>query len=355
MMWRRRRIQPEGSQGQTSGADMHMSLAQLRTALNALPMGVIVVDQDGTEWWRNRAAHVFVDAVSEGRNVRGLLSAMAQRAMRGHAEMVEMPIDGPPSRMVEAKSVTLVNGGALIVLEDITERFLTDRVRTDFVANISHELKTPVGALSILAETIVGEAEANGSDPDLAALARRMVGESHRVGRIIDDLLELASIEFRGTERRGAISMQTVVSEAVARNLAKAESLGITINREIPAEDCEVLGDDRQIESAIANLVENAVKYSERGDTVTVTLSSDEFTAFVEVSDEGIGISPDHVDRVFERFYRVDQARSRQTGGTGLGLAIVRHVVGNHGGEVNVRSTEGEGSTFTLSLPLYKG
>lgn len=355
MFWRRRRSLPEGSQGQTAGADMHMSLAQLRTALNALPMGVIVVDQDGTEWWRNRAAHVFIDAVSEGREVRELLSAMAQRAMRGRAELSQMSIDGPPQRFVEARSIALVNGGALIVLEDITERYLTDRVRTDFVANISHELKTPVGALSILAETIVGEAEADGSDPALAALARRMVGESHRVGRIIDDLLELASIEFRGTERRDLVSMQTVVSEAVARNLAKAESLGVIIKCEIPAEDFEVLGNDRQIESAIANLVENAVKYSERGDTVTVTLSSDEFTANVEVSDEGIGISQEHVDRVFERFYRVDQARSRQTGGTGLGLAIVRHVVGNHGGEVNVRSTEGEGSTFTLSLPLHKG
>ena len=355
MLWRRRQNQPEVSLGGGSGADMHMSLAQLRTALNALPMGVIVVDQDGTEWWRNRAAHVFADSVSEGRDVRELLSGMAQRAMRGHAEMSQMSIDGPPQRFVEARSISLVNGGALIVLEDITERYLTDRVRTDFVANISHELKTPVGALSILAETIVGEAEASASDPDLAALAKRMVGESHRVARIIDDLLELASIEFRGTERREVIAMDAIVNEAVARNWAKAESLGIVITKVIPETDCHILGDDRQIESAIANLIENAVKYSERGDIVSVKLSSDETTAFVEVSDEGIGISPDHVDRVFERFYRVDQARSRQTGGTGLGLAIVRHVVGNHGGEVNVRSTDGEGSTFTLSIPLHKG
>lgn len=355
MLWRRRQNQPEASLGGGSGADMHMSLAQLRTALNALPMGVIVVDQDGTEWWRNRAAHVFADSVSEGQEVRVLLSAMAQRAMRGHAEMSQMSIDGPPQRFVEARSISLVNGGALIVLEDITERYLTDRVRTDFVANISHELKTPVGALSILAETIVGEAEASGSDPDLAALAHRMVGESHRVARIIDDLLELASIEFRGTERRDEIAMGVVVTEAVARNLAKAESLGIVVTKTLPENECHILGDDRQIESAIANLVENAVKYSERGDTVSVALSCDDTTAFVEVSDEGIGISPDHVDRVFERFYRVDQARSRQTGGTGLGLAIVRHVVNNHGGEVNVRSTEGEGSTFVLSIPLLKG
>lgn len=355
MRWRWRRNQPETILGSGSGADMHLSLAQLRTALNALPMGVIVVDQDGTEWWRNRAAHVFADSLSEGREVRELLSTMAQRAMRGHSELSQLSIDGPPQRFVEARSISLVNGGALIVLEDITERYLTDRVRTDFVANISHELKTPVGALSILAETIVGEAEASGSDPDLAALAHRMVGESHRVARIIDDLLELASIEFRGTERRENVALDAVVNEAVARNLAKAESLGIVINKTMNDSACRILGDDRQIESAIANLVENAVKYSERGDVVTVNLHCDDTTAFVEVSDEGIGISPDHIDRVFERFYRVDQARSRQTGGTGLGLAIVRHVVGNHGGEVNVRSTEGEGSTFTLSLPLYKG
>ena len=330
---------------------MHMSLAQLRTALNALPMGVIVVDQDGTEWWRNRSAHGIVDAASNGDEVRDVLSDLARRAMRGRGDLVTIGIDGPPRRTIEASSIPMVNGGALVVLDDTTERELIDKVRTDFVANISHELKTPVGALSILAETIIGEADASGEESDISLLARRMVDESHRVARIIDDLLELASIEFRSEQKNENIAMRTIVNEAIARNVPRAERLGITVKADLPGEELYVRGDGTQIVSAVANLVENAVKYSERGDTVTVALRSSETGVELDVIDEGIGIPPEHVERVFERFYRADSARSRETGGTGLGLSIVRHVVTNHGGEVNVRSRTGEGSTFTLSLP----
>ena len=341
--------------GTGAGSDVHLSLAQLRTALNALPMGVIVVDQDGTEWWRNRAAHGISDGVTDGRDVRAILEDMSRRALRGAAETTQFTVDGPPQRMIEAKSVSMVNGGALIVLEDITERIITDRVRTDFVANISHELKTPVGALSILAETIVGEADAGGSAADIAPLAHRMVDESHRVARIMDDLLELASIEFTGRGAADPVPVARMVAEAVARVQPKAQTLGIAITTVVPDEPVNVPCDERQIVSAVSNLVENAVKYSERGDTVTVAVRPSGANVVIEVTDEGIGISPEHVDRVFERFYRVDQARSRETGGTGLGLAIVRHVATNHGGEVNVTSTEGEGSVFSLSLPVNGG
>lgn len=333
--------------------DMHMSLAQLRTALNALPMGVIVVDQEGTEWWRNRSAHGIIDAATNGDEVRGVLADLARSAMRGRGDLVSIDIDGPPQRKIEARSISMVNGGALVVLEDVTERELIDKVRTDFVANISHELKTPVGALSILAETIIGEAEASGEDSDIVPLAKRMVDESHRVARIIDDLLELASIEFRSEQKSEVISMTKVVSEAIARNSPRAERLGITVVADLPPDESHVRGDSTQIVSAVANLVENAVKYSERGDSVTVVLRSTETDVVLEVIDEGIGIPAEHVERVFERFYRADSARSRATGGTGLGLSIVRHVATNHGGEVNVRSRTGEGSTFTMVLPRF--
>lgn len=341
--------------GVGAGTDIHLSLAQLRTALNALPMGVIAVDRDGAEWWRNRAAHGIIDGVSEGREVRTLLEGMSRRAMRGTTENVQFTIDGPPQRVIGARSVSMINGGALIVLEDITERMITDRVRTDFVANISHELKTPVGALSILAETIVGEAHAGGSADDIAPLAHRMVDESHRVARIIDDLLELATIEFTGRGSGEPVPVERMVAEAVARVQQKAGSLGIGIRVVETDGSVTVTCDERQVVSAVSNLVENAVKYSERGDTVTIRISQTGTNVSIEVADEGIGISPEHVDRVFERFYRVDQARSRETGGTGLGLAIVRHVATNHGGEVNVRSTAGEGSVFTLTIPVNGG
>lgn len=351
--WRRRnRVSPVTV---TNESNVHLSLTKLRTALNALPMGVIVIDEFGGEWWRNRAAYQHVDAMADGKGADGTLQQMAQRALRGRAELVDIEIDGPPQRFLQARSIPLVNGGALIVLEDVTERILTDKVRTDFVANISHELKTPVGALSILAETIAAETEASGGDSDLVPLAKRMVVESHRVARIIDDLLELASIEFRGAESGVEVSMMSAINEAVARVSPLAGSMGVTIAKNVSNDEVRIAGHGAQIVSAIANLVENAVKYSERGDTVTVALRGDAGTVQVEVSDEGIGIAPEHVDRVFERFYRVDQARSRETGGTGLGLAIVRHVVTNHGGDVYVRSTPGEGSTFILTFPAWKG
>lgn len=355
MIFRRRPRVTEVVSASSENGNTHLSLAFLRTALNALPMGVIVVDDNGKEWWRNRAAHNQADAQTDGESIEKVLQQMSQSALRGRSDVQQVTVDGAPPRTLEVKSLPMINGGAIIVMEDITEQFLTDKVRTDFVANISHELKTPVGALSVLAETIAAESEEEGGNPDLVPLARRMVLESHRVSHIIDDLLELASIEFRGSERYVVMGIVSLVNEAVARAQPRADRNGVSIKTEFIDSDISLRGDDRQLVSAISNLVENAVKYSEHGDTVTVRVNSDSENATIEVIDEGIGISAEHLDRVFERFYRVDQARSRDTGGTGLGLAIVRHVLNNHGGEVNVRSTEGEGSTFTLTIPRFLG
>ena len=354
--WRARRSVRENQTVSSVGTEnLHLSLAQMRTALNSLPMGVIIVDQAGNEWWRNRAAHDLLDAASSAASVQESLDRMSRRVLRGHAERSDLTIDGPPPRNIEIRTVPLVNGGGLIVLEDVTERFLTDRVRTDFVANISHELKTPVGALSILAETILGEVENTPQATDLAPLAQRMVAESQRMARTIDDLLELASIEFGGPADSATVSMQAVVAEAVARISPFGRAKSIEIVRTVPDVPVEVGGDMRQLVSAVSNLVENAVKYSGSGSSVTVHLDSDEQTCRVSVSDSGIGIAPEHLDRVFERFYRADPGRARETGGTGLGLAIVRHIATNHGGEVTVTSTEGEGTTFTLHIPVARG
>lgn len=335
--------------------NLHLSLAQMRTALNSLPMGVIIVDQSGSEWWRNRAAHALLDGATEIDVVRESLARMSRRVLRGNAERSTLMFDGPPPRTVEIRTVPLVNGGGLIVLEDVTEQFLTDRVRTDFVANISHELKTPVGALSLLAETILGEVQDTPQADDLAPLARRMVAESQRMARTIDDLLELASIEFGGAAVTEAVDMQSVVSEAVARIVPFGQAKSIAIVKDVPEGPVKVAGDMRQLVSAVANLVENAVKYSGAESTVTVLLQDDSHTCRVTVADNGIGIAPEHLDRVFERFYRADPGRARETGGTGLGLAIVRHIATNHGGEVTVTSTEGEGTSFTLSIPVSRG
>jgi two-component system sensor histidine kinase SenX3 len=219
------------------------------------------------------------------------------------------------------------------------------------VANISHELKTPVGALGVLAETLAGE-----HDPDVVArLAERMQQEAFRVARTIDDLLQLSQIEAGELPSRDPVPVHLVLAEAVDRTRAAAEMQGVTLHVDEPSPRLCVVGDRRQLVSALANLCDNAVKYSDRGGAVRLCARTDGTWVEIDVADEGIGIPGNDLERVFERFYRVDRARSRDTGGTGLGLAIVRHVVQNHEGSVTVRSREGEGSTFTLRLPAGPG
>ena len=355
MAFRRRKdAARDGSAPSSQTENLHLSLAQMRTALNSLPMGVIVVDQTGSEWWRNRAAHDLLDSAANAQQLRSSISGMTRGVTHGAVRRSTLEVEGPPSRAVEVRTVPLVNGGGLIVLEDVSERILTDRVRTDFVANISHELKTPIGAMSILAETIMGEVEGTELGATLTPLARRIVDEAQRVSRIINDLLELATIEFEGAAPVTPVRMQSVAAEAVARVKPFADNKGIKVSMIVPENDVEVAGDSVMLTSAVANLVENAVKYSDRGAEVVVSLELDGGNARLSVSDTGLGIAPEHLDRIFERFYRVDAGRSRETGGTGLGLSIVRHIVTNHGGEVQVTSALGEGTSFTILIPVSR-
>jgi two-component system sensor histidine kinase SenX3 len=236
----------------------------------------------------------------------------------------------------------------MATIEDVSERRRVDAVRTDFVANISHELKTPVGALAVLAEALSEEDE-------LAVVHRvadRMVDEAHRLSRTIDDLLELSRIELGEEPVRDVVDVADVVDGAVgrARQMAEVRAIAIEV-LELPA-GVRVLGDRRQLVSALGNLVENGVKYSESGSTVQVRVRVEGSSVELMVADHGIGIPAQDHDRIFERFYRVDKGRGRDTGGTGLGLSIVRHVATNHRGEVLVSSLEGEGSTFVLRIPL---
>jgi two-component system sensor histidine kinase SenX3 len=224
-------------------------------------------------------------------------------------------------------------------------------MRRDFVANISHELKTPVGALSLLAETISSETDAS----VIRRLAERMQDESMRVGRTIDDLLELSRIEAEEAPRREPVPVHLAVAEAADRVAPAAEQREISIAVAEPPHRLTVLGDRRQLVSAVYNLLDNAVKYSDAGSTVEVVTVTNGAWVELAVRDHGDGIPVRDLERIFERFYRVDRARSRETGGTGLGLAIVRHVANNHKGEVRVTSREGEGSTFTLRLPAGPG
>jgi two-component system, OmpR family, sensor histidine kinase SenX3 len=215
------------------------------------------------------------------------------------------------------------------------------------VANVSHELKTPMGALGLLAETLTVE-----PDPEIGQrLASRIHTEAFRVSRIIDDLLDLTRIESEEAPPREPIYINLVMAEAVERVQSAAEQRKITIELQEPDPPVHVLGDRRQLVAAIHSLLENAVTFSYENGVIRVTGSQVDGEVRLSVADAGVGIPARDLERIFERFYRVDHGRSRETGGTGLGLSIVRHVASNHQGRVEVASREGEGSTFTLILP----
>ena len=328
---------------------------RLARALGAIPQAVVISDERGQEVFRNGMAAAYAGArhaeALVDQAVRDLLAA----ALDGQVEHRRLDLYGPPRRMLELTGMPFDDGhrstGALVVVDDVSDRRRLEAVRRDFVANISHELKTPIGALGLLAETILAEEE-----PDVVRrLARRMQDEAFRVGRIIDDLLDLSRIEAEEQPRREPVPVHLVVAEALDRVRTLADSRGIVLAGDDLPPRLTVRGDRRQLVSAVFNLLENAVKYSDDGSRVEVQAVGGDGWVEVAVADRGMGIPTRDLERVFERFYRVDRARSRQTGGTGLGLAIVRHVATNHGGEVRVTSREGEGSTFTLRLPAGPG
>jgi two-component system, OmpR family, sensor histidine kinase SenX3 len=260
---------------------------------------------------------------------------------------------GPPRRTLAVSTELIDDGrrtlGVIAVIEDVSERRRLEEIRRDFVANVSHELKTPMGALGLLAETLVAE-----SDPSVAQrLASRIHAEAFRVSRIIDDLLDLSRIEAEEAPPREPVLVNLVMAEAVERVRSAAEQRDVKIELEEPSPPVTVLGDRRQLVSALYNLLENAVKFSYDGSAVRFAGRVSEGHVHLDVEDHGVGIPARDLDRIFERFYRVDQGRSRNTGGTGLGLSIVRHVAANHHGHVEVDSREGEGSTFRLILPTH--
>ncbi len=330
--------------------ELSAGLARLRAALDALPVGVVLADAQGTVVARNSLVGHGVGSWQGDVLVDEAVATLLGDAVAGRRGERVLDLFGPPRRVVSVRAVPVegTSRGGLVVIDDVTERVRTDAVRTDFVANISHELKTPVGALTVLADAI----EAAEDPADARRLAGKVAGEADRLSRTIDDLLELSRIELGGEQVREPVVVGEVLSEAVERFRPLATRHRIALRIDPPPPGAVVVGDRRQLVSAVGNLVENAVKYSEPGDDVELRVEDATGALELVVEDHGIGIPGRHLDRVFERFYRVDRARSRGTGGTGLGLSIVRHIANNHGGIVTVSSVEGEGSTFRLRIPL---
>jgi two-component system sensor histidine kinase SenX3 len=270
---------------------------------------------------------------------------------------VRLPGDlvGSGPRLVGVHGVRLDSGTAAppgpvaLVLQDVTEARRVEAVRRDFVANVGHELKTPVGALALLAEAIEGAAD----DPDaVQRFAGRIAVEADRLGRLVRELIDLSRLQ--GGEplpELVPVEVDRVLAEAVdrTRTAARAKKLDIVVGGQ---QDLVVRGVENQLATAVTNLLANAVAYSAGESRIAVAARARSGFAEIAVTDSGIGIPRADRQRVFERFYRVDQSRASSTGGTGLGLAIVKHVASNHGGSVSVWSEEGLGSTFTLRIPL---
>ena len=325
------------------------ALLQIQDAIHSLSVGVVIVDAKGVVTFRNKLAESVTGVIHSDVLVEEVVEQHLFASLNGETKRQVLDLFGPPRKVFSVSATPLLLGGAVAMIEDITERYLVDAVRTDFVANISHELKTPVGALAVLAEALSQE-----DDLDIIhRLSEKMVNEAIRVGRTIDDLLELSRIEFGGEAVKDEVDAEAIISESISRVSPLASTHAIKVAMVKLSGPLKVVGDRRQLVSAIGNLVENAVKYSEVGSAVEVTAHADGDWVEFTVKDFGLGIPSRDLDRVFERFYRVDRARSRDTGGTGLGLAIVRHVANNHGGDVSVTSIEGEGSTFALKIPKF--
>ena len=428
---------------------------RLRRSLDTLTQGVVLCDETGTVIYRNgRANALMVSRHGDALAAQAVTEVLEDAWHDGSAERT-LDLYGPPRRTLQVRARQIDDGrrplGVIALIEDISERRRLEEIRRDFVANVSHELKTPMGALGLLAETLVSE-----PDPEVAQrLAGRIHNEAFRVSRIIDDLLDLSRIESEEAPPREPVLVNLVMADAIERVRATADQRGIEIVLHEPSPPVAVMGDRRQLVSAMHALLENAITYSYDNSKVVVTglvqranvedpvsgqvpalveevpippavvievdkrsgdagaqgpvepvftpeileaYTPDEGTSAasqatgttgppaaaggaegdpagsgpaetpaaampswrieerdtvrLSVQDHGIGIPARDLDRIFERFYRVDHGRSRVTGGTGLGLSIVRHVANNHQGWVDVESREGEGSTFTLVLPV---
>jgi len=328
------------------------TVERLERALDAIPQGVAICDGSGSILFHNETGTHYSSARHGDALVEAAIDDLLMRAVVGEACVETVELFGPPRRTLVITAVPLhperIGSGAVAIIDDVTDRRHLEAVRRDFVANISHELKTPIGALALLAETLVDE-----PDPEVGArLTGRIVTEAHRVGRTVEDLLELSSIEAEDSRVREPVPVHEILAAAVARIGPAADQRSITIDVKDVADEVAVRCDRRQLVSALFNLLENAVKYSPDDSAIVVSAEASDHHVDLVVEDHGIGIPTRDLERVFERFYRVDQARSRETGGTGLGLAIVRHVVNNHAGEVLLTSREGEGSVFTLRIPI---
>lgn len=320
-------------------------------ALSSMREGVVLVGHDGHVVFANRAIDDLVGstpATVDAVFPPGLRDAIRAAAADGGSRATEVEI-GAPGRWLHGDAIPVDDHGAvLLVVRDVTEARRLDAVRRDFVANASHELKTPAASIQAAAETIATAAR---DDPAVVPrFAGQLEREAARLSRIVSDLLDLSRLET-GSALDELVAIDGLVRDEAERFAATAAEAGVALEADAHAVP-RVRGSARELALMVRNLVDNAIRYTRPGGRVAVHLRRSDGEVVLTVADTGIGIPTRDLGRVFERFYRVDRARSRETGGTGLGLSIVRHVVENHGGTVRVTSELGAGSTFEIRLPV---
>jgi two-component system phosphate regulon sensor histidine kinase PhoR len=345
--------------------DMESEGRQAQAILESMAEGVIALDREGRIRWLNASAQRLLGvavAQASGKRIADLfrqpeLEELVNEALaQGHAAAREVQAFAPGEQVVRFQATPCATTGAggtalVLVAQDVTDVRRLERMRREFVANVSHELKTPLTSIKGLLETLL-----NGALED-PANNRRFVAiidqDASRLGRLIDDLLELSQIESKAsTLRLERVRLRPLLEAMVQTFLPQLEARQVSARLDVPADFPPVHADPDRLRQIFSNLIDNAIKFNVPNGTVTIQATQEEGSARIAVTDTGLGIPEADLPRVFERFYRVDKARSRELGGTGLGLAIVKHLVELHRGRVTVQSRPGQGSTFTVLLPI---
>jgi two-component system phosphate regulon sensor histidine kinase PhoR len=332
--------------------EAEQATATLETVLAAIPQGTILIDRYDKVIYASQAALELLGSMPV--DLGGLSPLQLQIAVR-EARATESTDTrffdhGNPARRIRAVATPFSDERVLLVVVDVTDRERTDSIRRDFVANASHELKTPVS--TIIASSEAMQIAQSRGDQSAMTFASRIEESARQLNRLVGDLLDLSRLEREELER-GPVRLDLVARDEVERVRVRAEEKDLSLD--LDETELTVDGSHRDLAIALRNLLDNALRYTTEGGTVTVSVLSDEEDAVVRVTDSGEGIPTRDRERVFERFYRVDSARSRETGGTGLGLSIVKHVAESHGGSVELESELGVGSTFIIRLPLGGG
>lgn len=342
---------------------------KVRTILAGMVEGVVAVDREAKILHMNKAACEILNVSEddpEGLHIYDVteveeVGELLRQTLRDGVERVEelkiLKADQDQERVLEAHASPLRGrdgelAGGLVVLDDLTQLQRLERVRTDFVANVSHELKTPVTAISGLVETLIESEEMD--QETRSRFLGKIQKQSLRLSTLVADLLALSRVEAQDGQQLELrrMDLRLTAMDSVRRAMVIAEEKGIQLHSQLPEEAVNVNGDEEALRQVVDNLLDNAIKYTQGGGGVSLSIEVEADSAILLVKDSGIGIGAEHQERIFERFYRVDKARSREVGGTGLGLSIVKHFTARMGGVVWVESEPGVGTTFRIELPL---